>query len=194
MYRESPRDGRRGDVGGARDAPSWCVPHLCAWGGNTHDVARKACVANDKRYVTRPSRRSSPASLSTIETRLSCFAVSPFFARTPSRVQNKEADAVFERRGHISSSSPRMRKGRGALARARRVRIASAPCSRPRPRGRGWDIGKSPRRANPRDPSAGGGAPSASAHFRLSARISGGPPAISVALGRGAGAGRAARA
>ena len=84
-------------------------------------------------------------------------------------------------------------RGWGHLARARRVRIASAPSSRPRPRDCGRDTGESPRRANPRH-LGGRGASSASAHFRLLARIRRGQPAVPALSSRGVGAGRGASA
>ena len=94
---------------------------------------------------------------------------------------------------HFIRLQTRMRKGLGALARARRVRIASAPSSRPRPRDRGRDTGESPRRANPRH-LGGRGASSASAHFRLLARIRRGQPAVPALSSQGVGAGRGASA
>ena len=94
---------------------------------------------------------------------------------------------------HFIHLQRRMRKGLGALARARRVRIASAPSSRPRPRNCGRDTGESPRRANPRH-LGGRGASSASAHFRLLARIRRGQPAVPALSSRGVGAGRGASA
>lgn len=125
----------------------------------------------------------------------------PFFPRRVITSVTKGADfRIFRRRlcrifeTDISFVSGReCDRGWGHLARARRVRIASAPSSRPRPRDCGRDTGESPRRANPRH-LGGRGASSASAHFRLLARIRRGQPAVPALSSRGVGAGRGASA